>query len=315
MNMKTSILLLGITIFTQVSFGQITATKVSEPKPIKAEPYDSLRNFLGNDYEEYKGQELYLVPKAESLRKYGYEGFINDINKSALDESNTFKCCDNYNSKYDELQGRYFTVIDVLKDPKSSYSAYAFLKLKMKETEEIVFYKYSTKFSSSFPFLVVGYYEKQKEIFVGNEVLIRPFPKIDGINKKIIIDINTGEEMELEKGKYVKCIDVTIDEKYYEPSLLLENDKGQNFLFPLNARDLKIRRILTKKEAEDYRERFGDEYWQTILDEKVKVGFTIEMTKISWGKPDKINRASYGDQWVYGRQYLYFENGRLKSFN
>lgn len=307
--------LLGLILVVQVSVGQISMTKVAEAKPEKVEPYDSLRNFLGNDYKQYKGQELYLIPKAEGLRKYGYEGFIKDINKSAYDESNTFKCCDSYNSKYDELQGKYFAVIDALKDPKSNYSQNVYLKLRMKETNEITFFKYSTEYSHSFRFLVVGYYEKQKDIFVGNEVLIRPFPKIEGANQKKTVDIKTGDEIEFEKGKYVRCLDVTIDEKYYEPALLLENDKGQKFLYALHTRYLNISRILTKQEAEDYKKRFGEENWQTILNEKVKIGFTEEMTKVSWGEPDEINRASYGDQWVYGDQYLYFEKGKLKSFN
>lgn len=314
-NLKVMMMTLMMCLMTVVSFGQISMTKVAEAKPEKVEPYDSLRNFLGNDYKQYKGQELYLIPKAEILRKYGYEVFIKDINKSAYDKSNIFKCCDNYNSKYDELQGKYFTVIDVLEDPISSYSPYAYLKLRMKETNEITFFRYETKCSYIFPFLVVGYYEKQKEIFVGNEVLIRPFPKIEGVDQEKTVDIVTGDEIEFEKGKYVKCLDVTIDDKYYEPALLLENDKGQKFLFELYTRYLHISRILTKQEAEDYRKRFGEENWQTILNEKVKVGFTEEMTKVSWGEPDKINRASYGDQWVYGDQYLYFENGKLKAFN
>ena len=55
--------------------------------------------------------------------------------------------------------------------------------------------------------------------------------------------------------------------------------------------------------------------WLKILESKVVVGFTEEMVLLSWGKPKKINKASYGDQWVYDGQYLYFENGKLKSFN
>lgn len=315
MNRKTTILTLIVFLSIQISFGQISTTKVAEEKPKTVEPYDSLRNFLENDYLQYKGQELYLIPKAESLRKYGYEGFLKDINKSAFDKSNTFKCCDSYNSKYDDLAGKYFTVLEVLEDPKSSYSPDAYIKLKMKETGETVFFKYDKKFKYSFPFLVVGYYEKQKQIFVDKDVLIRPFPKIEGANQKKILDIETGEEIEIEKGKYVKCIDVTIDKKYFEPALLLKNDKGQKFLFALHTRYLNIQRILTKEETENYKKKFGQDNWETILNEKVKVGFTEEMTKVSWGEPDKINRASYGDQWIYGDQYLYFENGKLKSFN
>ena len=72
---------------------------------------------------------------------------------------------------------------------------------------------------------------------------------------------------------------------------------------------------MTKKEAESYKSKFGEENWQAIINEKIKAGFTEEMARLSWGAPDKINRSSFGDQWVYGSQYLYFENGKLKSFN
>ena len=41
-----------------------------------------------------------------------------------------------------------------------------------------------------------------------------------------------------------------------------------------------------------------------------------EALEIAWGKPDKINRSSYGsDQWVYNGQYVYIENGKVKSWN
>lgn len=310
------LLFTSITVLSmQVLFSQISTTKVASEVPKQIAPYDSLQNFLGLDYMKYKGQELYLIPKAESLREYGYADFILDINKSDFDQSNKFKCCDNYNSKYQELEGKYFIVEDVLNDPKSSYSQYAYLKLKTKDTGESVFYKYSTKYKHSFPFLVVGYYEKQKNIFVNNEVLIRDFPKIVGANQKKTIDIETGIEVEILKGKYLKCLDVTIDQKYFEPALLLQNEKGQKFLFALHTRYLNIQRILTKEEAEKYRLKFGEKNWNAILNEEIIVGFTEEMTKVCWGEPDKINKASYGDQWVYGTRYLYFEKGLFKSFN
>jgi hypothetical protein len=305
-----------ITILSlQLSFSQISTTKVAAEIPKQIVAYDSLQNFIGKDFMKYKGQELYLLPVAESLRKYGYEGFILDINKNDRDLSNKFKCCDSYNSKYQELESKYFIVEDVLNDPKSNYSEFAYLKLKVKETGESVYYKYNSKYKHAFPFLVLGYYEKQKNIFVNNDVMIRDFPKIEGANQKKTTDIDTGVEIEMVKGKYLKCIDVTIDQKYFETALLLRNDKGQKFLFPLYSRYLNIQRILTKQEAEKYRIKFGEKNWNAILNEEVIVGFTEEMTKVSWGKPDKINKSSNGDQWVYAKRYLYFENGLFKSFN
>lgn len=49
-----------------------------------------------------------------------------------------------------------------------------------------------------------------------------------------------------------------------------------------------------------------------IVRHQVSLGMTQEQVQLSWGKPDRINRTSSlrGDgieQWVYGRQYLYFE--------
>jgi hypothetical protein len=60
--------------------------------------------------------------------------------------------------------------------------------------------------------------------------------------------------------------------------------------------------------------------WPEIRAGKVKVGMTENEVRVSWGYPTKINRASYGDQWVYQRsdysaQYVYFENGRMTAFN
>jgi len=69
------------------------------------------------------------------------------------------------------------------------------------------------------------------------------------------------------------------------------------------------------KEAETYKKKFGLSNWLTILNEEIKIGFTEEMVKVAWGEPKSINKASYGEQWVYEEQYLYFENGKLKAFN
>lgn len=68
-------------------------------------------------------------------------------------------------------------------------------------------------------------------------------------------------------------------------------------------------------DAERYIRDYGIEAFNEILNGSVLIGFTEEMVKDTWGKPDIINRASYGDQWVYGSQYLYFKNGKLESFN
>jgi hypothetical protein len=71
---------------------------------------------------------------------------------------------------------------------------------------------------------------------------------------------------------------------------------------------------------------FTDKKWakktiEAIKERKVFIGMTKEQVKLSWGRPENINRtiSSYGvsEQWIYGAlpnaKYLYFENGVLRS--
>lgn len=53
-----------------------------------------------------------------------------------------------------------------------------------------------------------------------------------------------------------------------------------------------------------------------IIHNKIFVGMTAEQAVKSWGRPFRINRSSHGpDQWVYGRKYLYIEDGCVVSWN
>tara|TARA_B100001173_G_scaffold303695_2_gene306773 strand:- start:13 stop:936 length:924 start_codon:yes stop_codon:yes gene_type:complete len=305
---KLILLLLFIPL---VSYSQIPVVKVADEKEIKTIEYDSLKNFLGENYSNYIGQDLFLRPKNEKLRKYGYENFKLDPEGSSYSDSNIYKKNKKAESNYEELQSKVFTVLDVMKDP-SRFSKYAYLKLKFKDNEDVVFFRYSKEYSHSFPFTVMGYFEKSKDIFVGNEVLIRDFKNKSAMK---ITDISNGEVLNIGTDKYYKCLDVTLDGKSFNLVLLLETETKQKFTFKLSNIFLNIPRILLKDEAESYKAKFGNSYWESILNEEVMVGFTEEMTLLSWGKPKKINRSSSGDQWVYSSQYLYFENGIMQSFN
>ena len=96
--------------------------------------------------------------------------------------------------------------------------------------------------------------------------------------------------------------------------MILQNEKGENIPCGITYANSK-RWVFYADDADRYKEEFGEKNWDTILEGNVSIGFTEEMVELSWGKPEKINRASYGDQWVYNGRYLYFENGKLKSFN
>ncbi|MBY0473235.1 hypothetical protein K2Q00_03070 [Patescibacteria group bacterium] len=54
-----------------------------------------------------------------------------------------------------------------------------------------------------------------------------------------------------------------------------------------------------------------------ILEKKVAIGMSPEQARAAWGEPDHVNRTITADgtneQWVYGSNYIYFDDGILSS--
>lgn len=83
-------------------------------------------------------------------------------------------------------------------------------------------------------------------------------------------------------------------------------------------------RKIKKEESENadlekkYIKKYGNETYKKLKNKYVWIGMTQEMATISLGSPDSVNRSvgSWGvhEQWVYKRIYLYFENGKLSSY-
>lgn len=305
--MKTLLLSLSIMNLTVLQ-AQISTTKPAERIQPQTEVYDSLKNFLGEDAMQYIGQTLYLKGKSESLREYGYRNFKKDM-KGSSGKDNVYKCCDSYNSRYDALNGKYFKVLDVIEQP-NSYGTEFYLKLEDTESNSTLYFDYSSKFKSSFPFITVGFFEKNKELLIGRRFILAD-GKINESN-----DITTGKAITYKLGQEWKCVDLTIEEEYYSLSLVLQNAEGEKITFSYNSvYGENASGVFDAEDAERYVEAYGIETFDKMLNGKVPVGITEEMVIDTWGKPEKINRSSTGEQWVYGSQYLYFKNGKLESFN
>lgn len=56
---------------------------------------------------------------------------------------------------------------------------------------------------------------------------------------------------------------------------------------------------------------------QLLREKHVFMGASAEMVRLAWGAPDEINRTTTAvgihEQWVYGDQYLYLDNGVLTT--
>jgi hypothetical protein len=62
---------------------------------------------------------------------------------------------------------------------------------------------------------------------------------------------------------------------------------------------------------------WSSEIWELINNGEVRIGMNKEQARLSWGKPEKINKDIYEgrikEQWIYKVQYLYFENDKLTA--
>lgn len=313
-------------------FAQVTTKMLEESKYVASQSYDGTKNFLGEDVYQYIGQEVYLNGLYKAQRETGYDGFIKDYTKPnhniglfGVTTSNVYNCCSQIgnHSNYDKMAGRYFKVLDVIQHPKAKsdsflYGKTYFLKLQAKDNSDILFYEYSAnfEFKFNFPFIVVGFFEKQKRDLLGKEFVIREKNWWSG--DKPMTDINTGRPVDWVVGSVWKGVDFTIEERFYKPALILQNSKGEQiFIMHHILNDPYSYPIFKKEDADKYRVNFGDDNWNRILRGKVKLGMTKEMCRLSWGAPKKINKTliptDTHEQWIYEGNYLYFDGDILSA--
>lgn len=238
--------------------------------------YDSLLNQLfTNELELYIGQKFFVPEKSEHLREFGFAYFKKDI------KGNTYKPQKKYSKQtaYEAVAGKYFNVIGVERNPKA-YINDVYLILEEEGTANILYYDFK---EHSFPFIVVGHYEKMKEYVVGRDFFIR---------------------YDIENSK--RGCDLIVDDGSL-PSLTVVFEDGTTY--PLTAAiketgdNLKIIEELEKRE---------------YIKQNLQIGIRANECQEICGEPDKINvtEGEWGvhEQWVYPDKYIYIKNGIVSSF-
>ena len=306
-----------ILLFVNFCQGQISITNVANKVDRDTKiVFDSTENFLGVNAFNYIGQTLYLPGKELAFRQFGYDRLYIDYKKSELDKNNIYKCGKGFNSNYDELNNKYFLVLDVISgandiESEIIYGKIFYFKLEEKDSKDILYYKYFSKSESSFDFILVSFYEKLKLLSIGNDYVC---------SEKLIAsstDVDTGKPIANIIGESWKCLDVTIDNNSQRLSLLLKNKMGNKVLVRYSSvlGTWALGRTFKKSDAKDYIKKFGNKQFENILQGKCIIGMTKEMCKLAWGEPNKINETIYlnknSEQWVYSDNYLYFDNGKL----
>lgn len=315
--MKKFILICSAIIFAVKSFGQITITSTAEKK-VSAKTYDVSKNFLGSAEEDvmsYVGQELFLKPKSESSQKDGYSDFKVDTFKDSDSRYNrnlTFlpSSSNKSLSSYEELAGKIFVVDSITTSDKTEYKLFAtyFFHLHQKDNSRKCVFLYNGKEEYKWPFVVMSYFNNLKSKYVGNSYIIA--------NKELYnIDINTGDSIKFNSyyGQW-KCTDLTIENKFCNLVLLFSD--GVQTTYKTVDYISEYSKIFETSKWDYLINKYGVESMESVMRGAIKVGMSVDLLYLSWGKPDKINSSSYGEnQYVYKNQYVYVKNGIITAWN
>jgi hypothetical protein len=128
-------------------------------------------------------------------------------------------------------------------------------------------------------------------------------------------------------GYFGVCTDLICG---YMNEMWIEKNNKINEFIKVKEQEQKELKILKEqkehqKEKEEfarleknYIQKYGKSIYQKLNKRMYWIGMNKEMAKISLGHPNSINRTvgSWGvhEQWVYVNVYLYFENGKLTSY-
>lgn len=84
------------------------------------------------------------------------------------------------------------------------------------------------------------------------------------------------------------------------------------------AKNEQMKSSLKNRERSTLIKKYGQNIVNKIDNHQIWIGMTQTMARLSIGNPKDINSStgSWGvhEQWIYNNRYLYFENGKLTSF-
>lgn len=250
--------------------------------------------------EKWVGEKFIFLPKPNSLQEYGYLSFKSGKGRFV-------------HPAYKECVGRIGTIIKVT----DSYSEK--VTIQMDDNGQIY----------------TGYGDD-------SIVDIAPVADIDYARNKWLgktlwyarkevatYHETTGEYGSIEFKKYspVKVVDIVVG--WYSDTpvrFILQTSPGEEGFVDINLSGTNVSYIL--RNYSRFEEVFftadpkiiykwSSEVWTAIEENKVFIGMTAEQARMSWGKPEEINKTTTDnvkhEQWVYSGSYLYFDNGMLTT--
>ena len=154
--------------------------------------------------------------------------------------------------------------------------------------------------------------------------------KVPDVMGEIILTLREDQKvviLDYHNDFFGVCVDSICG--YMSESWIIGNEKTSEFVKIKRQQELELERLKDerriKEEDAEYAKiekvnlkKYGKAVYERLKKGYYWIGMTDEMALISLGNPNSNNRSvgSWGvhEQWVYKGMYLYFENGKLKSY-
>jgi len=327
---KVVILLLGLPFLVSAQINTLKIKEnIVETFPIETASYDSLERIEFSNYKLHVKQTLYLPELRGPKNEGGYKDFYVKADNNTEYIYNPSKS-KSYLSNYDVMANKYYYVNNIVIGEKGN----KFLQLIKKDVGDTLYFHFEDNRKDFYTdFITVGYFEKMKSLYVGKEfVYIGNGLEGGSVWDANFYNIKDDTKKEFYSDTRFTCVDIVACN--YLPFLeaVLRNLEG-DFTVSVECLPSKFNKFRTLTEYKNEQaikshqysvrkatltKKYGAANAALIVKGQVKVGFTKQMCKESWGEPVNINTNTnkYGssEQWVYSsNSYLYFENGRLTS--
>lgn len=249
-----------------------------------------------DEYPEAKariGQVFELREMDESLSKYAYK--YSEKPKATLDKLD-----------YEKYRGKRGKVLALVKEEIGSVRSY-WWEVEFDDAE-----KRYTRWSSVAPvYLESAFFLndlEQATKLIGSTIWINKPQKLITPARDVTVQVTHLEEVTV----------ASVDTKGYGHGrsgfsplwLRVKTRDGNEGLVAYTKRDFFMQNPIQPSWAAATVE--------AIKNRRVKIGMTAEQVRLSLGDPERINRTTTHnivlEQWVYGRQYVYVENGQVRSF-